>query len=217
MGFPPIRDVVSLSGDDFVSSNPGNFTTLPYYLPGKESNTSGGVEAYHLGDYSSSKAIVTQRKIETLSFAGSFSYYIPMGKGLAANLENYSVLYDRLVGLTPTVEALWQLAPWSWLADWLYDLSATISSYERVSADNLVLNYGYVSRNSVKSSVATCVFEWSQSQRGEIPTVKAITSTVRSVKKERIRANPFGFTARTPDSLNGKQWAVLTAIGIGRV
>lgn len=162
------------------------------------------------------KSFVTQQLTEKVWFSGSFTYFVPIGKDLSSNIDKYVTLGNKLLGLSPSVEALWQLAPWSWLSDWILDIGSTISAYERIKDDNLVINYGYVMATSIKKSTqhSTVVSPMSLPD-GKQPS--EVMSTVTSVRKERVRANPYGFSATSAAGLNLKQLSILGALGFSKL
>lgn len=158
-------------------------------------------------------SLVTQQLIEKVWFTGSFTYYVPIGRNLSTNIDKYVTMGDKLFGMSPSIETLWQLSPWSWFADWLLDIGSTISAYERIQDENLVINYGYVMATSHKKttqlSTVTAPFTVAgMRQESEVMT------TFSSVRKERVRANPYGFSATSEGALNPKQMSILGALGV---
>lgn len=155
------------------------------------------------------ESFLTQSISEKIWFSGSFTYFIPVGKDLSSNMEKYIAYGSKLFGTSMSVEALWQLSPWSWLLDWFFDIKGTISAFERIQDDNLVINYGYVMATSIKKSTQHTTVTSSQYTN----TVKDVMTTVTSVRKERVRANPYGFSAKASLDLNPMQSSILAALG----
>lgn len=67
-------------------------------------------------------------------------------------------LWTELLGANPTPTDLYNLIPWSWLADWFAGLGDYLSLIDRVSRDPSMVNYGffsYVSTGKVTYSYVT--------------------------------------------------------------
>lgn len=153
------------------------------------------------------------KEIKETWFSGSFTYVLPKHPGLYGNLERYYYEMDRLMGLQLDSSAAWALSPWSWLIDWFVDISAQMDIISVNYDENLVLNYGYAMQQTERSVVAKVVFT-DASKSG----VKWINTSLRSVSKKRIRANPYGFVLPTDgDFWNGYRLAVLGALGLTRL
>lgn len=50
----------------------------------------------------------------------------------------------RQLGVVPTIGDLYELTPWSWLADWYFGLANYIQLMEQVNKDNSLINWGVV-------------------------------------------------------------------------
>lgn len=173
--------------------------------------------SHSVGEYGYTRGTLTMNYTQKVWFTGSFTYFVPQGTSLAANVDKYRHMLERIFAPGMTVEALWQLAPWSWLVDWIFDLNASISSYQRLSDDSLVMNYGYVMATT--SKVATLdlqILRHPQLPNEKLP-VSSVRTTIKSVKKERVRANPYGFSVATPAGFTGKQWSIMAALGLSRM
>jgi hypothetical protein len=146
---------------------------------------------------------------EQYSFSGAYSYYFENGSDPIEKLKGYEQRINALLGvrvLTP--EVLWELAPWSWLADYFANFGHLASNVTRFSNDGLVMKYGYLMRHSVSKRIYT--------QNGVEflsggPGPFAITLQLE--RKERVRATPFGF-GLNPNSFTTRQWAILAALGL---
>jgi len=156
---------------------------------------------------------LTLRASEVKSFQGSFTYWLPKVPLNNWNLGETLEIANRIVRFTGSMSGLWQITPWSWLLDWFLDLSSSIDLLERVLDDSLVINYGYAQREVV----------YSAEQRTKITTppnktmrVSEVATTAILRKKERIRANPYGFINPTSSEMTPMRWAILAAIGINR-
>lgn len=151
----------------------------------------------------------TDRVTEQYSFSGAYSYFFENGSDPIQKLQGYEQRINALLGvrvLTP--EVLWELAPWSWLADYFANFGDLASNVTRFSQDGLVMKYGYLMRHTVSERIYT--------QNGVAfssggPGPFAIT--LKLERKERVRATPFGF-GLNPAGFTSRQWAILAALGL---
>jgi hypothetical protein len=123
-----------------------------------------------------------------------------------SKLTQFKEYANHVLGLRPTVEAVWDAAPWSWAVDWglnVGDVAHNISAFGR---DGLILQYGYIMSHSQVREVWTT--------DGGSNTSGARTESI-SEWKVRFPASPYGFGI-TYESLTGSQKAILAAIGITR-
>jgi len=157
------------------------------------------------------RSTLTQQTSDRIWFSGSFTYFIPVGKDLSSNIDRYVALGNKLFGSSLSPEVLWQLAPWSWLVDWFYDIGATISAFERIKDDNLVVNYGYVMGTSKKTATHRIVTPSPLDSR-----LKDVSSVTSSIRKERMRANPYGFSATKSAEFTPMKWSILAALGFSK-
>lgn len=146
---------------------------------------------------------VSQQTYEQYSFAGAFTYYLHPGNGLLDRLERYNQYANKLLGNRITPAVLWELLPFSWLADWFLDVQSALKRMSLFQNDSLVLPYSYMMRTTVLSSQSVC----------QSDTFGGLSQGQYFVKKERIKGTPFGF-GKNPISFTGQQWAILTALGL---
>lgn len=173
----------------------------------------GGSSTTDVGSPVSTKTTVTQTSIERIWFSGSFSYFLPVPAGFAGKVEHASSLWNRLYGAPISWEAVWALKPWSWLLDWFFDIQSAIAAVELNQNEGLVLNYGYLMRQTKMMTLVESELTWAPTQLGGVTSVRTLYS---SETKRRYRANPFGFALTTPTALSGIQWSLLAAIGFTR-
>lgn len=152
------------------------------------------------------------RKYEKLRFTGSFTYWLPK-----TPLEGFDwsqvAEFNRVLRVTPSPTGVWQIIPWSWLLDWFLSTSATLELLERTLDDSLVINYGYAQRRVIYVARQTTTVH----APTNYPFDKQVVSSVSTFeKKERVRANPYGFISPTASEMTPLRWAILSAIGISR-
>lgn len=162
--------------------------------------------------YGTVKQIVTRK--EHIYFKGAYTYYLPLENNkhdsLVDRFKRHADLAQHLLGLKLTPQVLWDLAPWTWLADWKFDITSTLEIQSDFSTDNLVLLYGYLMRTTrIDNTYSISDLNPNVGTRGPY----YITYSV--VQKERVQATPYGFGVN-PEDFSLRQLAVLAALGITR-
>jgi len=143
-------------------------------------------------------------------FSGAFTYELPGWFNADSELDRQRLYAEKILGLELTPSSLWNLAPWTWAADWFSNMGDVVSNMTDWATDGLMLRYGYLMEQTVSSR--QFIFEADPKSKGPlVPT----TLTLVSETKRRIRATPFGF-GTTWDSLTSRQGAILAALGISR-
>jgi hypothetical protein len=161
---------------------------------------------YH--ENGSSFRTVTHRTTRRDWFEGKFRYYIP-----DIDSRDWPFRAKRaLLGLNPSPSLLWELLPWTWLIDWFVNIGDVLSNMSDQAAENLVADYGYVMSN--------VRYDYTVHEKSTVLTstgnqVLHANSVFYKELKRRSYASPFGF-GLTPDSLSGKQMAILGAVGLSR-
>jgi hypothetical protein len=197
-----------LPGDNTMCHVGGGFAFDPRSTIG---NTGFGTDQRMQTNYAEQALFV--REVKRTWFKGSFTYVIPKHPILYGNLGKYYAEYDRLLGLELDSASAWAVQPWTWLIDWLIDINTQMDIIAVNYDDNLVLNYGYAMQETERSVVAKVA--WPDTSK---TGVKWLNTSLRSVSKKRIRANPYGFVAPTDgDFWNGYRLAVLGALGLTKV
>jgi hypothetical protein len=142
-------------------------------------------------------------------FSGAFTYYLPAGYYSRSALIRAASKAKVLLGIELTPEVLWNLTPWSWAADWVANTGDVLSNVSDFAGDGLVMHYGYMMETS------TVHRKWTLSNHGLRGAPEPLTLTFSSVKKQRIKASPFGF-GLTWESFTPRQIGILTALGISK-
>lgn len=151
----------------------------------------------------------TYTTMDQLSFSGAFTYHLAEGNNLLAKAERFSQLANKLLGTRLTPDVLWNLAPWSWLIDWVSNVGDNITAASAFTNDQLVLRHGYVMKHS-QHDFNYAVKEDKISLSKSIP---AFSITMRNERKERKKATPFGFGLNV-GSFTAQQWSILVALGM---
>lgn len=158
-----------------------------------------------LGVWSKTTTTTTRRW-----FKGAFVYGVPQGSTPFAEARRLGAEADRLFGVSLTPDVLWNLTPWSWATDWVFNTGDVLSTVGDYVSQGLVMRYGYM----MEEVICQVVYSLSECRvNGKSVSVPDAKLTVSS--KNRIRANPFGFGI-TWDGLSSSQTAILAALGISR-
>jgi hypothetical protein len=152
---------------------------------------------------------LSSRKRE-IWFKGSFTYHLATGDSVSDKLTHYEQLASKLLGTRLDAGALWELAPWSWLVDWQATVGTALRNASMLSADGLVIRYGYLMCRTTDTDTYTAL---------DAPFLSGgpgpVTTILSRETKERFRATPFGFGLNL-STLSGKQWSILAALGMTR-
>jgi hypothetical protein len=155
-------------------------------------------------------SIVTEVTTKTW-FSGCFTYHLDMGTTLKSRIARQAAEARKLYGLELTPAVVWNLAPWSWLADWEGSIGDVLHNVSRFSQDGLVMRYGYIMQQKDAKVTYTLPYNGRFKSGPMVP----LTLTVTSQSKVRRRATPFGFGVDMT-ALNGRQLSILGALGISR-
>jgi hypothetical protein len=153
--------------------------------------------------------VVTKTDTKKTWFSGEFVYTFP---GADAGIPRQIVHGARqLLGVDLTPETVWNIAPWTWLADWFANVGDVVSNFTAIGFDGLIVRYGYLMQEAERV--------YDHAHYGVSTPSGYIASTIHGkavyTAKSRIVASPYGF-GLTFDSLSPRQIAILTSIGITR-
>lgn len=145
-------------------------------------------------------------------FSGCYRYHVPSGNSPVERVQRFEQEANKLLGTRITPSTVWELAPWSWAADWVSNTGDIIHNISALSRDGLVLQYGYLMQ-SVKT-VTEYTYIGSISDGRSNVDVKA-TTRFTSEQKSRRQATPYGFGLDT-SGFTTRQWSILGALGISK-
>jgi len=162
---------------------------------------------------SNTGTVYRERKLETQRwFSGAFRHYVP------DVLDQYEDQAERLrllrkeYGLRLTPDALWELAPWSWMLDWFINVGDVLANVSNLVSFNSALTYGYIMEH-----VRVHDLYWSEGVVFKDGTPYSGTLSIVTDRKSRRKASPFGFgPGYVWDGFSQKQLAILAALGISR-
>jgi hypothetical protein len=144
-------------------------------------------------------------------FSGAFTYYLPTGYDSRSMMDRYALEAEKLFGLSLTPDTLWQLAPWSWAADWFANTGDVLHNLSAYANQGLILRYGYIMEHTIVRDTYSCGNIAGGNFSGRpIAPLSFVTET-----KIRRQASPFGFGVSW-GALSAFQTSILAALGITR-
>lgn len=142
-------------------------------------------------------------------FSGSFVYPSVDSGNLFDKIDSANALY----GVKPTPETLWNLAPWSWAADWVGNTGDVFANISSIQSGGLVMHHAYMMEHK------TNTYEYSMLSDNtwrSHPGRHSIRQTFIGETKKRVGATPYGFGLNW-DGFDHRQLAILASLGISRV
>lgn len=164
------------------------------------------------GGHNVPNTTVTETSHERYWFSGAFRYHVPVGDDFYSRLRRYEQYSHLLFDTRLTPELLWNLAPWSWAADWFTNAGDVIHNISALGADGLVMQYGYAMRHAYIDELARGQFDILENGKHWTGWV---SQRILSETKYRAPAHPYGFGV-TDLSLSAIQLAILSALGLTR-
>jgi len=153
----------------------------------------------------------TRREITDTWFSGCFTYYLNMGDSARDRMERHAQEAKKLFGIRITPEVLWNLAPWSWAADWFANTGDVIHNISAFQQDGLVMRYGYIMQHKVIADT----YELSPFYFANGTKFKPTTQTFITESKVRKKASPYGFGLSFSGFTPG-QLGIIGALGLSK-
>lgn len=193
----PVRRGYEFPLEKTVTSDPGQ---TDYGRP-------SSIGAFYTSPGLSFKTVTNSRRVW---FSGEFMYHLPAGSDFPSKARRWQTQAHRLIGLRLDPELLWNLAPWTWLADWFGNVGDVVSNSSAYLFDGLVMKYGYIMEHvSEVSQYDTIGIKFSNG------TTASPRATFLRETKRRIGATPFGF-GLDPATFSAWQASILAALGLSR-
>jgi len=158
---------------------------------------------------------ISYLKTTTCSFSGAYTYYLDQGHNYLERLAYWGELADYLLGTSINPSTVWELTPWSWLADWFSNTGTFISNVNALHQDALVMKYGYVMHTCVAVTNITSSGMQRPSYMADSAWPRTFSDSITVTEKRRTRATPYGFGVDL-GSLTPQRWAILSALGLTR-
>lgn len=150
----------------------------------------------------------TNRKVW---FRGAYSYYLQTGNSQLDRMFAFEEKANKLLGVRITPEVVWNLAPWSWLADWHGNVGHNLANASMLSQDGLVIRYGYL----MCTTEVTHTYSVDGLKNAQGRSLPSATVSFKTVRKQRVKAYPYGFGS-DPATYTARQWSILAALGMTR-
>lgn len=147
-----------------------------------------------------------QHRSQKKWFEVEYIYYLPTGTSINDKLRRYASYARKLYGLDLSPEVVWNLAPWSWAADWFGNVGDVMHNISALGTDGLVIRNGYIMCHTRKEIIDSGTNSLSH---------EFMVKTTVSERKTRRMSTPFGF-GLTYDGLTLSQKAVMAALGLSR-
>lgn len=162
---------------------------------------------YYTGPPWGSRTVVLEDKLKVW-LAGRFRYYIPQLK-VSGPTTMWEAAY--LYGLMPSPAVIYELTPWSWLADWVANAGDIVDNLSSILLEGVTSKYAYVMAHRKQTATCRAISNFSTQCGGPLETV----SVAMSEQKVRRAASPFGFGLK-PSEFSPRKWAILGALGLSK-
>jgi hypothetical protein len=150
-------------------------------------------------------------------FTGAFRIYSSELQWLDTYLAGIEAEANTLLGTRLDPEVLWNLQPWTWLADYFVNFGDVLSNISAFTSDGVVMKYGYIMREQeIRKEIFFPRGVWRRTGTSTwTPATDPFSVTLTSHSKTRVKASPFGF-GLNPESFTEGQWAILLALGLSK-
>ena len=157
--------------------------------------------------YGPLKLTQTVKTTSKIWFVGRFRYALPNQSDSWGGIHRNAAEAEKLFGIEPTPDLIWELTPWSWAVDWFSNAGDVIHNATNMLNHGQVLQYGYVMHENIIE--VTNSFTPSKEWGG----VHFPPSTRVLISKRRNEGSPFGFGIGW-EGLSPTQLAIAAAVGI---
>jgi hypothetical protein len=168
-----------------------------------------GVNMTNSGSFAGCTTRVEKETHRSSWFSGAFTYYLPADYYSRNKMRKAAAEAKILLGIELTPEVLWNLAPWSWLADWVANYGDVLSNVSDFASGQLVMPYGYMMEHTWSTN------RYIMEHHGLRGVPDPLIWSFSRETKQRVKASPFGFGLNW-NSFSPKQLAILASIGITR-
>jgi hypothetical protein len=144
--------------------------------------------------------------LKKMWFEVDYVYHLPIGQSMDAKIRRFGSYARKLLGVDLSPEVLWNLAPWSWAADWVSNTGDVLHNVSALGTDGLVIRNGYIMCHIQRLTIDTGRFN------GTGPTSYRYTIDETKVRRP---ATPYGF-GLSWSGLTAKQQATILALGLSK-
>lgn len=151
---------------------------------------------------------LTNLMIRRVWFEGSYRFRMPIGNSSFDKLSRYEMYANKLFGVRPDPQTVWNLTPWSWAVDWFVDVGGMLDAVTTTTQDGLTAKDAYLMTSNSRELRSY----------GKVASKGISAQLFRTdlyESKKRIAASPFGFDTSL-SQLTERQWAIAASIGVSR-
>lgn len=149
---------------------------------------------------------VASTRTELRSFAVFEFFAFDPEKALERMGSYYQQARQLLGSSIVSASTLYELAPWSWLSDWFFDLGGLLAYQESVASDSLT----HRRAGSVVEQISS-VHVSARASRQDVPAWSGVAVQERKTSR-RLPGSPYSMGVDW-GPLSGSQWAILGALG----
>jgi len=143
--------------------------------------------------------------------SAAFYYHYPEAEAYAKTLGGMMERARHLYGIRLTPDVLWNLAPWSWAADWFSTVGDVMTNISAFSDERLSMPYAYLMEE--KSERVEYVLRIKFRSYGNKP--QTLRQSFETTSKFRMNASPFAFGLLS-GTLSNRQKAIAGALAASR-
>jgi hypothetical protein len=161
---------------------------------------------------------ITYSETTERKFAGAFEYFVPpRGNTAIDRMLSYEADINHLLGTRLTPEVVWNIAPWSWAADWFSNCGDVVHNMSEFMTDGLTMPYGYMMETKRSTTMYHGEGRYiTYASSGPQPDLPYSSDAILGYEtKIRIPASPFGFGLEL-GQMTARQIAISAAIGVSR-
>lgn len=144
-------------------------------------------------------------------FRGCFTYYLDVSDNMVGQFARHASEARKLLGVRLTPDVAWNLAPWSWAADWISNMGDVQKNVSLFQQDGLTMHYGYMTKHASSTNSYRFLEPFTLWDGRKISP----SQTFRVRTWRRVAASPYGF-GLSFDSLTPRQVAIVAALGFTR-
>jgi len=141
-------------------------------------------------------------------FSGAFTYPRPPA-GWRRTLQEL----DQVYGIIPGPDTIWELMPYSFVADYFSNLGDVLANASSFAEDGLVMPYGYIMQQKL---FAADVMWTGPVRNGTVNKTVQLGAHIEVDVRQRRPATPFGF-GFSWGSVTPRQLSIVAALGLSRV
>lgn len=133
-------------------------------------------------------------------------FYVPIYDRVGQSEYHRRMATIRSLGLTVSPSVVWNLLPWSWMADWFSNAGSIANNITNTIQNGLTSKYAYIMSHQKVQHITEHTAYFAPGDR-TFRFGKLIES------KRRWHASPFGFGLKS-GTLSPYQWSILGALGL---